>query len=242
LANRTERDALFFESLAHKLAFDLDQNRLPLTATSLHLTSWQNLMFMMSTIGTLVSLGGLLILYRKYTGLIATLALAKAASASRLLPDNDLSYLISATTVTTPTSFTSIVRYDIPVLDILVCLLLLTALVLLVYYWSKRQTDPLSTFTVYMEVANQTHRLHLPILTLPTASFLYQFQGTSEVPHISVQGLIFPVLTFRNSPLKIIYSPSHWELTLPTQISLTFEALSKQECCVKFWVPLKNIS
>jgi hypothetical protein len=73
-----------------------------------------------------------------------------------------------------------------------------------------------------MEIANTTHRLQLPMLTLSMASFLYTFITDGLRPLLTIQGTLFPRLKFATSPLKITYVPSHGIIRVPTQLPITW--------------------
>lgn len=222
LANATQSDATIFQSLAHKIAFDIDTNNLPITANAIQVNSWQNVLLMASTMGTVIALLGLFTLYRKYLVVIASLTLAKSASASNPKGNSDLSYLLPTTIMPTSTPSLIILRYDIPVLDILVCILILSGLLLLVGHWFKRQNNLLQSFVIYLEIANTMDRIHIPVITLETTSLLYTFQGTGPTPHIDIEGRFWPTLNFRDSPLQITYVPSLWVFQLPVRLPITW--------------------
>lgn len=223
LVNNTQGDTVFYQSLAHKLAFDLTTDKITITATYLKMTSWQNVLNMISTLGTIACATAIVILYRKHSALVATLAIPKTTAMPVNWIEGDLSYLVpTAATTQTETAMPQIVKYEIPLLDIFICLVLSAILGLLIYHWVKQQVDPLKTFVIYLEVTNTVERIHIPVATLPTASNLYKFLRGQEEPQITVQGQISPILVFQNSPVKIIYSPSNWQYYLPKQISLNW--------------------
>jgi len=199
LMNTTKNDAVFFSSLAHKLVFDVNTQQLPIRASALQYTSWQNVVFMMSTVGTVLCAVAIAILYRKHLILVTTLAVTQSKTAAMIIPDSDLSYLVQNAIANVEHANLHSARYDVPVLDILVCILVALLLVLTYYYWYRRQVDPLATFVVYLEVGNTAERVHIPVVTLPTASLLYKFhRSTDHDLQILVHNRLFPILTFQH--------------------------------------------
>lgn len=223
LTNSTQQDGLIFQSLAHRLEYDIRTENIPITATSLSLSSWQGILNLVTFIGTLLCGIGICILYKKQKALAILIAIPKVTAAPLEWSEGDLMYLKQAeikTVVTT--AMTPLIAYDIHVMDILNAILLTTFIGLWIYQWIQKNRNPLQSFAIYVEVSNVNDRLYLKMLELPIMSGLYKFFQTNRDLQLATAGYIFPNLQFNISPLQIQYTSSGWEKQLPTQMTLNW--------------------
>jgi hypothetical protein len=228
-ANKSREQGLHFQTLSHKLSWDLAQAELHLTADSLTIFSPQYWINMGSLILASASLLAAAILYCKFRSIALALALMSRGARAEVV--NAITPLVfefqTPPTTPPPAMFTPKLSEHTSLAEVILIALFLVFWIHLAYKLFRR-FHPDHSFTLYAEIGNATDSVKIPVATLRHTPDLYSFNASQFVKDVRMCGLWMPRLQLHWPDLKIssriapvthILSPRH-RVSWPTALKL----------------------
>jgi hypothetical protein len=227
MANKSKNNEIMFESLAHKLTYDLKERKLNIVSAKIEVFSYQ---FIMLCLTTILSIGLTLIVFLLHNKIKSiTLALciiqrlqAKNARLTSPKPIVFDFFLNQATAQTTNTKmFIPEVSTSVELLDILLISIII-AFVSYIIYKSYRLRNFGHQFAIYAEIGNDTDYVKIKLTTLRHTPNLYKFIANRFLSTITVTGSLHPRMQLDWQELEILNTCTHMRTKLKHVYNISF--------------------
>lgn len=214
VANLTQANAEVYRSMADRFLYALDRDQYPIRSTALAMSSWQNLIYLGTSILSVILAILLYFLYGRVRTLSMAIALAShvpaAVAASLIAPQPALTYYVP----TEPPSLSISVEMDhrIQTWESILLLALVGIVAFMWFHWYRTHKHITDSFRVFLEVGNPQTRVLIPLLKLPHTPAQYDFVIQAPISSLHIKGFFQPValiewpsVHIRNMASRIVY-------------------------------------
>jgi hypothetical protein len=234
IVNQSKTDSVIFQSLSHKLAYDLEQSELNIAAESISMQGWQFWLFAFTTLATIILGAAVVILFLRVRSLafalclmnkpIATLAQEELSSDPAEMLVQYIQSVAAAKSTPPPSlllTYKPQLSEQIHALDVIICLLFLAFWAFLAFHFYRAKRCP-HKIRLIAEIGNQRSCVRVHLLTLRHTTEMYTFEATKFVSSISVEGYRCPRLRITWPDFRITHKITPLAYTLNENFSLSY--------------------
>jgi hypothetical protein len=236
VAKQAKENSAVFQQISHKMYQELRDTQFELTASSLTIFSWQSFLILITTVLSVVSFFGMVLLWKKQKLLALTptaiamqqLRVGKTLAASTPKPRIILDYFKDASpkAVVAPSWKIELPHIEIDrKLDPETMLVIIVTIIFGLYMLRKiyRWINPSFDFKILLQIGNKHHRVNVILTAIPHYLQYYDCMNSQPMtPIVAVKGCLLPKLRLHRTNIEFSHKYMHVKFTLPEITSLTW--------------------